>query len=169
MILFRPSLKNVKDRLPWRNSGYSSHLQVKMYEKLRAYWTRLPAFLGNDLHCPSPCIWIYLVSNASSLAVHGPLCNPTFEQQGALPIGLKNRSRNTKIYGLVVLNTETTTFEAKLPFYYCRSSSDSRVDFGHFRYRFSFVVTFGNGKFNHLSPALSALLCGVRITMYLGP
>lgn len=29
---------------------------------------------------------MYLESNESSLAVHGPLCNPTFEQQGALPI-----------------------------------------------------------------------------------
>lgn len=48
----------------------------------------LPAFFGKDLQWPSPCAWIYLVSNVSSRGVHGPLCNPTLEQQGALPISL---------------------------------------------------------------------------------
>lgn len=46
----------------------------------------LPAVFGSDLHWPFPWAWIYLVSNASSRGVHGPLCNPTLEQQGALPI-----------------------------------------------------------------------------------
>lgn len=66
-------------------------------EECRTYWNRLPAFLGSDLHCPSPCAWIYLVSNASSLVVHGPLCNPTLEQQGALPISVKKKKRNSKM------------------------------------------------------------------------
>lgn len=46
----------------------------------------LPAFLGNDLQDPSPLAWMYLLKISSSSAVHLPLFNPTFSQQGALPI-----------------------------------------------------------------------------------
>ena len=37
---------------------------------------------------------MYSVSNVSSLGVHGPRCNPTLEQQGALPISLRRAASN---------------------------------------------------------------------------
>ena len=46
----------------------------------------IPAFLGSDLHEPSPCSLMYLARISSSSLVHLPFFNPTFSQHGALPI-----------------------------------------------------------------------------------
>lgn len=48
----------------------------------------IPAFLGKDLQDPSPFSWMYSVKILSSSAVHLPFFNPTFSQQGVLPIDM---------------------------------------------------------------------------------
>lgn len=60
---------------------------VYMYACMRAVRNKgVPALEGKDFQWPSPWDWMYWVRSLSSLRDHAPLCKPTLEQHGALPI-----------------------------------------------------------------------------------
>jgi hypothetical protein len=55
------------------------------------------------------------VSNASSREVHGPLCNPTFEQQGDLPIYVR-REETQKLKQAITSSDHASQIQLYSPF-----------------------------------------------------